>query len=190
MVAQGQFRSDLYYRLNVFPILLPPLRARSEDIPALVEYFVGIFSRRLGKQIDFIPVETMAAFRSHSWPGNVRELQNLVERAVILADDGVLSNPLAASAPQTVVSAAAAGSTKLKDLERAYIVQTLEEVGWVVGGAEGAAAKLGMKRTTLMHRMKKLQIERPGLTDVRATLPLTSPNHRQDFERPAKGFGD
>jgi transcriptional regulator with GAF, ATPase, and Fis domain len=190
MVAQGQFRSDLYYRLNVFPILLPPLRARSEDIPALVEYFVGIFSRRLGKQIDFIPVETMAAFRSHSWPGNVRELQNLVERAVILADDGVLSNPLAASAPQTVVSAAAAGSTKLKDLERAYIVQTLEEVGWVVGGAEGAAAKLGMKRTTLMHRMKKLQIERPGLTDVRATLPLTSHNHRQDFERPAKGFGD
>jgi transcriptional regulator with GAF, ATPase, and Fis domain len=187
MVAHGEFRSDLYYRLNVFPILLPPLRARSEDISALVEYFVGIFSRRLGKQIDSIPLETMAAFRSHTWPGNVRELQNLVERAVIMADDGVLANPLAPSAPQAVTGAA--GSTKLKDLERAYIVQTLEEVGWVVGGAGGAAAKLGLKRTTLMHRMKKLQIEKPGLGDARLKLPLTNPNHPQEFEQAAKGFG-
>jgi transcriptional regulator with GAF, ATPase, and Fis domain len=188
MVAHGEFRSDLYYRLNVFPILLPPLRARSEDIPALVEYFVGIFSRRLGKQIDSIPVEAMAAFRSHSWPGNVRELQNLVERAVIMADDGVLANPLAPSAPQAVASAA--GSTKLKDIERAFIVQTLEEVGWVVGGADGAAAKLGLKRTTLMHRMKKLQIEKPMLSDVRLKVPLTDLNHRQDFNQAAKGYAD
>jgi transcriptional regulator with GAF, ATPase, and Fis domain len=166
MVAHGEFRSDLYYRLNVFPILLPPLRARSEDIPALVEYFVGIFSRRLGRPIDSIPLETMAAFRSYTWPGNVRELQNLVERAVIMADDGVLANPLAPSASQA--AAGAAGSTKLRDLERAYIVQTLEEVGWVVGGAGGAAAKLGLKRTTLMHRMKKLQIEKPALSEARA----------------------
>ena len=160
MENQGEFRSDLYYRLNVFPIQLPPLRARSEDIPALVEYFVGIFSRRLGKQIDSIPLDTMAAFRSYPWPGNIRELQNLVERAVIMANEGVLANPICASDPQAVTLPAA--STKLRDLERAFIVQTLDEVGWVVGGPNGAAAKLGLNRTTLIHRMKKLQIKRPG----------------------------
>lgn len=119
MAAQGEFRSDLYYRLNVFPISLPPLRARSEDIPALVEYFVEIFSRRLGTQIESIPLEAMGAFQPYSWPGNVRELQNLVERSVILANSGVLANPLAgpenpfpASVPQAVASAA--GSTKLR----------------------------------------------------------------------------
>jgi transcriptional regulator with GAF, ATPase, and Fis domain len=161
MAAQGEFRSDLYYRLNVFPIGLPPLRARSEDIPALVDYFVGIFSRRMGKPIDRIPLETVTAFQSYSWPGNVRELQNLVERAVILADDGVLADPFAQSSPQSVPSPAV--PTSLRDLERAFIVQALEEVGWVVGGGNGAAAKLGLKRTTLLHRMKKLQIERPLL---------------------------
>jgi transcriptional regulator with GAF, ATPase, and Fis domain len=161
MAAQGEFRSDLYYRLNVFPIGLPPLRARSEDIPALVDYFVGIFSRRMGKPIDRIPWETVTAFQSYSWPGNVRELQNLVERAVILADDGVLADPFAQSAPQSVPSTAV--PTSLRDVERALIVQALVEVGWVVGGGNGAAAKLGLKRTTLLHRMKKLQIERPLL---------------------------
>src|SRR5437660_9034362 len=94
MIARGQFRSDLYYRLNVFPILLPALRERSEDIPALVTHFVKLFSRRMGKQVDSIPPETMAAFQSYSWPGNIRELQNLVERAVILSWHGVLQNPL------------------------------------------------------------------------------------------------
>src|SRR5271163_1796882 len=94
MIARGQFRSDLYYRLNVFPILLPALRERREDIPALVTHFVKMFSRRMGKQVDSIPPETMAAFQWHSWPGNIRELQNLVERAVILSRDGVLPNPL------------------------------------------------------------------------------------------------
>jgi transcriptional regulator with GAF, ATPase, and Fis domain len=165
MAGQGEFRSDLYYRLNVFPILLPPLRARSEDIPALVEYFVGIFSRRLGRQIDSIPPETMAAFRAYSWPRNIRELQNLVERAVILADDGVLANPFAASISQAVASAAA--PPKLRELERAFILQTLEEVRWVVGGPDGAAAKLGLKRTTLMHKMKTLRIERPARSAAR-----------------------
>jgi transcriptional regulator with GAF, ATPase, and Fis domain len=188
MAAQGEFRSDLYYRLNVFPILLPPLRARFDDIPALVEYFVGIFSRRLGKQIDSIPLEAVAAFRSYSWPGNVRELQNLVERAVILADDGVLANPFAGSASQAVVGDAS--PTKLRDLERAFIAQTLEEVGWVVGGPDGAAAKLGLKRTTLIHRMKTLQIERPERSEVRLKLPVTNLNHGRDFDRAAKGFGD
>ena len=174
MVTRGEFRSDLYYRLNVFPIVLPPLRARSEDIPALVEYFVGIFGRRLEKQIDNIPLETMTAFRSYSWPGNVRELQNLVERAIILSNDGVLSNPFAASTPQTVAYAGA--PTKLRDVERAYIVQMLEEVGWVIGGPNGAAAKLGLKRTTLIHRMTKLQIKRPAERHVHMKVPLSASN--------------
>jgi transcriptional regulator with GAF, ATPase, and Fis domain len=113
MVTQGQFRSDLYYRLNVFPILLPPLRARSDDIPALMEYFVEIFSCRFGKQINSIPFETMTAFQSYSWPGNIRELQNLLERAVILADDGVLANPFVGSAPQAVVCAAGPKSSEI-----------------------------------------------------------------------------
>jgi transcriptional regulator with GAF, ATPase, and Fis domain len=175
MVDRGEFRSDLYYRLNVFPIWVPPLRERSEDIPVLVEYFVEMFARRMGKQIDSIPMETMATLQSYFWPGNVRELQNLVERAVIMTDDRVLANPLAAApqipayAPQRVANAA--GTTKLRDIERALIAQTLEEVGWVVGGPKGAAAKLGLQRTTLIHKMKKLQIKRPLQSDERLKLP-------------------
>ena len=170
MVAQNQFRTDLYYRLNVFPVVLPPLRARPEDISALVSYFVEIYSGRMAKEISYIPEETMTAFRSYSWPGNVRELQNLIERAVILANDGVLPNPLPASTPQSATSLVMPRT--LKDSERALIVQTLDEVSWVVGGPSGAAAKLGMKRTTLIHRMKKLGIERPMR---RVDSPETSP---------------
>jgi transcriptional regulator with GAF, ATPase, and Fis domain len=174
MVERGEFRSDLYYRLNVFPVWVPPLRERIEDIPALVEYFVEMFARRMGKQIDTIPMETMATLQSYFWPGNVRELQNLIERAVILTDGRVLANPLAAApqtssfAPQRVANVA--GTTKLRDIERALIAQTLEEVGWVVGGPKGAAAKLGLQRTTLIHKMKKLQIKRPLQSDERLKL--------------------
>ena len=121
----------------------------------------------------------MAAFRSHSWPGNVREVQNLVERAVILANNGLLANPLTApanpfpaSVPQGVASSA--GSTKLRDWERAFILQTLNEVGWVVGGRNGAAAKLGLNRTTLIHRMKKLQIKKPARDDILQKLPYSA----------------
>jgi transcriptional regulator with GAF, ATPase, and Fis domain len=159
MVTRNQFRSDLYYRLNVFPIDLPPLRARPEDIPELVSHFVDVYSRRIGKGIDFIPQETMAAFQSYSWPGNVRELQNLIERAVILANGTMLPNPLPVSSPPLAMSAVIPRT--LRDSERALILQTLEEVSWVIGGPHGAAAKLGLKRTTLIHRMKKLSIERP-----------------------------
>jgi len=183
MLARQQFRTDLYYRLNVFPITVPPLRARQEDIPALVAHFVELFSRRMGKQIDEISEETMAAFKSHPWPGNIRELQNLVERAVILANDGVLPNPLPASPLDTFASpnivsmsgnsAAASVPMTLSDSERALIFRTLEATGWVIGGSNGAAAKLGLKRTTLIHRMKKLGIERParraGLPEVLVT---------------------
>jgi formate hydrogenlyase transcriptional activator len=165
MVARGQFRSDLYYRLNVFPILLPALRDRREDIPALVTHFVKIFSHRMGKPIDGIPAEMMAAFQWHSWPGNIRELQNLVERAVILSRDGVLPNPL--HKRQTSVLALGANahssfsSMNREDSDRALIVETLEHAGWVVGGPRGAAAKLGLKRTTLLAKMRRLGISRP-----------------------------
>jgi transcriptional regulator with GAF, ATPase, and Fis domain len=159
MVSKNEFRSDLYYRLNVFPIPLPPLRARQPDIPDLVRHYVEVFGRRMGKQIQQIPDETMAAFAAYPWPGNIRELQNLVERAVILSNDGVLPNPLPASSPQIITSAPA--PTTLRDSERALILRTMEEVGWVIGGPNGAAAKLGLKRTTLIHRMKKLGIQRP-----------------------------
>ena len=161
MVNRGQFRSDLYYRLNVFPVQLPPLRARTEDIPALVMHFVEVFGRRMGRQIERIPAETMSALNSYQWPGNIRELQNLVERAVILSNDGVLPNPLPATGTQTAIVSTAA--TTLRESERSLILQTLEEVRWVIGGPKGAAAKLGLKRTTLIHKMQKLGIRRPAL---------------------------
>jgi formate hydrogenlyase transcriptional activator len=161
MVNRGQFRSDLYYRLNVFPVQLPPLRARTEDIPALVMHFVDVFGRRMGRQIERIPAETMSALNSYQWPGNIRELQNLVERAVILSNDGVLPNPLPATGTQTAIVSTVA--TTLRESERSLILQTLEEVRWVIGGPKGAAAKLGLKRTTLIHKMQKLGIRRPAL---------------------------
>jgi formate hydrogenlyase transcriptional activator len=160
MVKRGEFRSDLYYRLNVFPILLPPLRARREDIPVLVTHFAEIFGRRVGRQIEHIPPETMSALSSYQWPGNIRELQNLIERAVILSNYGVLPNPLPTAASQCVIPPTV---TTLRDSERALILNTLEAAGWVIGGAKGAAAKLGLKRTTLICKMQKLGIFRPCL---------------------------
>ena len=167
MVARGQFRSDLYYRLNVFPILLPALRERREDIPALVTHFVKMFSRRMGKQVDCIPPETMAAFQWYSWPGNIRELQNLVERAVILSRDGVLPNPLHKKQTELIIPSLHRARTfhssmaALEDSDRALILDTLEQAGWIVGGPRGAAGKLGLKRTTLLAKMKRLGISRP-----------------------------
>ena len=166
MVARGQFRSDLYYRLNVFPILLPALRERREDIPALVTHFVKLFTRRMGKQVDSIPPETMAAFQWYSWPGNIRELQNLVERGVILSRDGVLPNPLHKKQTELMIPSlhltrTSHSSLTLEDSDRTLIVETLEKVGWVVGGPRGAAAKLGLKRTTLLAKMRRLGILRP-----------------------------
>jgi transcriptional regulator with GAF, ATPase, and Fis domain len=159
MVKQGEFRSDLYYRLDVFPMLVPPLRARRGDIPALVAHFVEIFGRGMRKQIDHIPRETMSAFCSYGWPGNIRELQNRIERAVILSKDGVLSNPLPMLESQAVANYSA--RTTLKEIERTTILSALEERGWVVGGSEGAAAKLGLPRTTLIYKMERFGICRP-----------------------------
>ena len=160
MVKRGEFRSDLYYRLNVFPILLPPLRARREDIPVLVMHFAEAFGRRVGRRIEHIPPATMSALSSYQWPGNIRELQNLIERAVILSNYGVLPNPLPTAASQRVIPPM---ETTLRDSERALILNTLEGVGWVIGGAKGAAVKLGLKRTTLICKMQKLGIFRPCL---------------------------
>jgi formate hydrogenlyase transcriptional activator len=163
MADRGEFRSDLYYRLNVFPVLLPPLRERREDIPALVTHFTEIHGRRMSRQIDHIPPATLSALTSYHWPGNIRELQNLIERAVILSDDGVLPNPLPAGGTSAMTTSSATTTpapTTLKDSERVLILQTLESVGWVIGGPNGAAAKLGLKRTTLIHKMQKLGISR------------------------------
>ena len=167
MVNRGEFRIDLYYRLNVFPITLPPLRERCEDIPALVAHFVDIYSRRMSKRIEEIPAETLSALSSYPWPGNIRELQNMIERAVILANDGVLPNPLPKEEARDVTIPPTA--TTLRDSERTLILNTLESVRWVIGGPKGAAAKLGLKRTTLLHKMQKLGISRPALESSHGT---------------------
>jgi formate hydrogenlyase transcriptional activator len=169
MANRGEFRTDLYYRLNVFPLLLPPLRERREDIPALVTHFVEILGRRMGREIEHISPETMSALSSYQWPGNIRELQNLIERAVILSNDGVLPNPLPAAEPEQR-PAISLGATTLSDSERTLILGTLEGVGWVIGGPKGAAAKLGLKRTTLIHKMMKLGIARPGLQSCKNVM--------------------
>ena len=158
MVKRNEFRGDLYYRLNVFPIPLPPLRARREDIAALVEHFVEIYSRRMDKQIEHIAPETMSALTSHQWPGNIRELQNFIERSVILTSGNILHPPLASL--KNGVEAESLGAITLEDAERDHIRKTLEQTRWVVAGPKGAAARLGIKRSTLYFRMQKLGISR------------------------------
>jgi transcriptional regulator with GAF, ATPase, and Fis domain len=172
MANRGDFRSDLYYRLNVFPVQLPPLRERREDIPELVAHFVEIYGRRMNRRIEHIPPKTMSALTSYQWPGNIRELQNLIERAVILSDDGVLPNPLPLTGAQPAVVSTAA--TTLKESERSLILRTLEEVRWVIGGPKGAADKLGLKRTTLIHKMQKLGISRPGFAPSQDVMEPTA----------------
>ncbi len=158
MAARNEFRSDLYYRLNVFPVLIPPLRERGEDICQLVEHFVDVFSRRMGKRIECIPETAMNAFIAYPWPGNVRELQNLIERAVIRSDDGVLPNPLPPSQTNPITRVAPQGT--FREHEVALIFQTLRAAWGLIGGPQGAAARLGLKRTTLLSKMKSLGIFR------------------------------
>jgi formate hydrogenlyase transcriptional activator len=162
--ADHQFRMDLYYRLNVFPIVIPPLRERREDIPLLVRYFAQKYARRMKKPIDTVPVKAMAALTEYHWPGNVRELENFIERAVILSRGTELQLPLAELKQRTKVPVAASsnGLETLEHAEREHIVRALGETRWVIGGPRGAAARLGMKRTTLQSRMRKLGIDRPS----------------------------
>src|ERR1700683_999639 len=160
MVAEKKFRSDLYYRLKVFPIDVPPLRDRRGDIPLLVHYFANKYARRMGKQIESIRNETMDALSRYSWPGNIRELQNLMERSALLSTGPSLRVPLAEILADSGLSTAS-GDNALKQAEREQIVRALRESNWVVGGAGGAAALLGLKRTSLAYKMQKLGISRP-----------------------------
>jgi formate hydrogenlyase transcriptional activator len=157
MVADGEFRSDLYYRLHVFPLPIPPLRQRCEDIPLLVCHFVDEYARRMNRRIETISPQVMEALTSHSWPGNVRELQNFIERAVILSPGTSLRAPFDELIQETVHAAQTPLST-LEEMEREHVLRALKESNWVTGGPKGAAAKLGMKRTTLAYRIRKLNI--------------------------------
>ena len=169
MVKRNEFRSDLYYRLNVFPIPLPPLRERREDIPALVEHFVEIYARRMDKQIEHISPETMAALTSYQWPGNIRELQNFIERSVIVTSGSVLEPPL--SSLESAAAVESIGAITLEDAERDHICKILEQTRWVVAGPNGAAARLGIKRSTLYFRMQKL-----GISRTKRNLVTAQPN--------------
>ena len=164
MVRDKQFREDLYFRLNVFPMCIPPLRERAGDIPLLVRHYVDKYARRMNKRVESIPEETMAALCCYFWPGNIRELQNLIERAVIMTPGNVLqiqTNELQQSSP---ISSTRTGT--LEDVERHRILQALQEAGAVIGGPQGAAARLGLKRTTLLSKMQRLGISRSTKYDA------------------------
>jgi DNA-binding NtrC family response regulator len=163
-VNEKQFRSDLYYRLNVFPIVVPPLRERREDIPLLVRHFVQKYTQRIKKPIERIPSAAIDALSEYDWPGNVRELEHFIERAVILSPGSELQPPLSELSyqnPPSAIAAAESNSTTLREAEREHIVRTLQDTNWTIGGPAGAAARLGMKRTTLHSLVKRLGIDRP-----------------------------
>jgi formate hydrogenlyase transcriptional activator len=160
MVEEQEFRSDLYYRLRVFPITVPPLRDRPEDIPLLVRHFAQKFAQRMKKHIETIPSEAMQALQAYHWPGNVRELENFIERAVILTQGPDLFVSLA-ELKRTPSHITNSKPTTLEQAEREHILKALRESEWIIGGPAGAAARLGMKRTTLQSKMQKLNISRP-----------------------------
>src|SRR5215467_11336358 len=162
MVKQGTFREDLYYRLKVFPIQVPALRQRTEDIPKLVLHFTELYARRMNKSIKEVPPETMEALVQYRWPGNVRELQNFIERAVILSPHAILRAPISELEPFHTPKEGIVRMNGLAEVERDHILRALEASDWVIGGRNGAAERLGMKRTSLVYRMKKLRISRPA----------------------------
>lgn len=174
MVQQRAFRADLFYRLNVFPIRVPPLRERAEDIALLVAHFVRQFAERHGKAVMEVPKELIATLKNYSWPGNVRELQNVIERAVVATAGPLLRLP----EPECRIDYAAPSSRTLAQVERDHIVATLHATNWVLGGWDGAAARLGLSRTTLISRMQRLGISAAPSTNRRAKKPLrTSEAH-------------
>jgi len=176
MVKQGTFREDLYYRLKVFPIRVPPLRDRRDDIPRLVRHFTGLYAQRMNKRIDVIPPEAMDALVRYRWPGNVRELQNFLERAVILSSQSVLSAPISELEPFQPRREFNAPMNGLAEVERDHILRVLEASNWVIGGRNGAAHRLGMKRTSLAYRMKKLRIARPAAAPQQRSFAASAGN--------------
>jgi formate hydrogenlyase transcriptional activator len=162
MVQEKRFRADLYYRLNVFPITLPPLRERGDDVRLLVQYFVRKYAERLSKPIQHIPEDVMEALTKHDWPGNIRELQNFIERAVIMTTGTALRPRTGELTPQPPATRV----RTLAEAERAHIIETLRETNGVVGGKNGAAAILGLPRTTLISRMHRLGIARDGVQSL------------------------
>jgi formate hydrogenlyase transcriptional activator len=174
MVKQGTFREDLYYRLKVFPINIPPLRQRTEDIPRLVRHFTTLYAQRMNKRIDEVPPETMDALVRYQWPGNVRELQNFIERAVILSPQSILRAPVSELEPFQADEKSNAPLNGLAEVERDHILRALEASNWVIGGQSGAAARLGMKRTSLVYRMRKLRINRPAMVPQKRSLGAAS----------------
>jgi formate hydrogenlyase transcriptional activator len=170
MAKQGTFREDLYYRLKVFPIQVPALRQRTDDIPRLVRHFTTLYAQRMNKRIDAVPPETMDALVRYQWPGNVRELQNFIERAVILSPQSILRAPVSELEPFQADKKSTAPLNGLAEVERDHILRALEVSNWVIGGLSGAAARLGMKRTSLVYRMKKLCISRPAVLPQKRSL--------------------
>ena len=168
-VAEEEFRADLYYRLNVFPVTLPPLREHREDIPLLVRALVERFAKKLGRIVETIPADVMASLEAYEWPGNVRELENVIERALILMPESRLDLEVV-SLPKPVRTSDSIAPGNLESVEREHILRTLEMTGWQVGGAAGAAEKLGLKPSTLRDRMRKLRLRRSPATDG-ATRP-------------------
>ncbi|MEA2660325.1 MAG: formate hydrogenlyase transcriptional activator [Candidatus Binatota bacterium] len=179
MASEKQFREDLYFRLNVFPIRIPPLRERSGDIQLLVHHYVDKYAQRMNKQIDSIPEATMAALCNYSWPGNIRELQNLIERSVILTPGNVLQVQLNDLQQSNPISSPTSGT--LEDVERQRILEALQESGAVIGGRHGAAARLGLKRTTLLSKMQKL-----GIARNTNYTPLDRKETPKDLSQPVK----
>jgi len=157
LVSKKLFRADLFYRLNVIPLSMPPLRERVQDIPLLTEFFVAKFAACLNKPIDSIPDEVMEVLKAHDWPGNIRELQNCIERAVLFSPGSVLRLPL--DLKQTVKQSSESAARTLAEADREHILETLEQVNWLIGGQDGAANRLGLPRTTLIYKMRKLGIE-------------------------------
>jgi formate hydrogenlyase transcriptional activator len=174
MVKQGTFRDDLYYRLKVFPIQVPALRQRREDIPRLVRHFTALYAQRMNKRIEVIPADTMDALARYPWPGNIRELQNFIERAVILSPQSTLRAPTSELEPSQPYKESNAPMNGLAEVERDHILRALEASNWVIGGQSGAAARLGMKRTSLAYRMKKLRIRRPAATPQKRRVGAAS----------------
>jgi len=172
LVAKKLFRADLFYRLNVIPIRLPPLRERVQDILPLTEFFVAKFAASLNKPIDSIPEEVIEVLKAHDWPGNIRELQNFIERAVLFSPGSVLRLPL--DFKHTVKQSSESASRTLADADREHILETLKQTDWLIGGQDGAANRLGVPRTTLIYKMRKLGIEIRRSTRARPIRQLAA----------------